>query len=106
LSALQQVEDALVRVQTEREANASLVSSVRDARTALNQSTRLYNAGLTDFLTVLTDERTVFSSRDALAESDLALVDDYISLFKALGGGWQTIQLDPPKPSRTAASNS
>jgi NodT family efflux transporter outer membrane factor (OMF) lipoprotein len=96
LSALQQVEDALVRVQTEREANASLVLSVRDARTALSQSTRLYNAGLSDFLTVLTDERTVFSSRDALAESDLALVDDYISLFKALGGGWQTIVLDPP----------
>jgi NodT family efflux transporter outer membrane factor (OMF) lipoprotein len=96
LSALQQVEDALVRVQSEREANRSLISSVRDARTALSQSTRLYNAGLTDFLTVLTDERTVFSSRDALAESDLALVDDYISLFKALGGGWQTIALDPP----------
>jgi NodT family efflux transporter outer membrane factor (OMF) lipoprotein len=96
LSALQQVEDALVRVQTEKEANASLVLSVRDARTALSQSTRLFNAGLTDFLTVLTDERTVFASRDALAESDLALVDDYISLFKALGGGWQTIQLDPP----------
>jgi NodT family efflux transporter outer membrane factor (OMF) lipoprotein len=96
LSALQQVEDALVRVQTERETNASLVLSVRDARTALSQSTRLYNAGLSDFLTVLTDERTVFESRDALAESDLALVDDYISLFKALGGGWQTIDLDPP----------
>jgi NodT family efflux transporter outer membrane factor (OMF) lipoprotein len=95
LSALQQVEDALVRVQTEQEANASLVSSVRDARTALSQSTRLYDAGLSDFLTVLTDERTVFESRDALAESDLALVDDYISLFKALGGGWQTIELDP-----------
>jgi NodT family efflux transporter outer membrane factor (OMF) lipoprotein len=96
LSALQQVEDALVRVQTERETNASLVLSVRDARTALSQSTRLYNAGLSDFLTVLTDERTVFESRDALAESDLALVDDTISLFKALGGGWQTIDLDPP----------
>jgi outer membrane protein TolC len=45
---------------------------------------------------VLTDERTVFASRDELAESDLALVDDYISLFKALGGGWQMIALDPP----------
>lgn len=96
LSALQQVEDALVRVETEKAANASLVASVRDARTALSQSTRLYNAGLTDFLTVLTDERTVFASRDALAESDLALVDDYIALFKALGGGWQHIVLDPP----------
>ena len=97
LTALQQVEDALVRVQTEKEANASLTLSVRDARSALGQSTRLYDAGLSDFLTVLTDERTVFAARDALAESDLALVDDYISLFKALGGGWQTIKLDPPE---------
>jgi NodT family efflux transporter outer membrane factor (OMF) lipoprotein len=101
LSALQEVEDALVRVETEKETNASLVASVRDARTALGQSTRLYNAGLSDFLTVLTDERTVFVSRDALAESDLALVDDYISLFKALGGGWQTIELDPPTEAVT-----
>jgi multidrug efflux system outer membrane protein len=105
LSALQQVEDALVRVQTEQEANASLVLSVRDARTALSQSTQLYNAGLTNFLTVLTDERTVFESRDAKAESDLALVDDYISLFKALGGGWKTIQLDPPTPGTSAAGH-
>jgi len=97
LSALQQVEDALVRVETDKAANASLALSVRDARGALDQSTQLYNAGLTDFLTVLTDERTVFASRDELAESDVALVDDYISLFKALGGGWQTIQLDPPE---------
>jgi hypothetical protein len=29
----------------------------------------------------------------------LALVDDYIALFKALGGGWQTVDLDPPAPT-------
>ena len=96
LSALQQVEDALVREQTERAANASLRASVRDAEKALSESTRLYNAGLTDFLTVLTDERTVFQSRDALAQSDLTLLLDDISLYKALGGGWQQIDLDPP----------
>ncbi len=100
LQALQQVEDALVRVETERETRASLVASVRDARAALDQSTRLYNAGLSDFLTVLTDERTVFASRDELAGSDEALVDDYISLYKALGGGWQEIVLDPPTPAK------
>lgn len=109
LAALQQVEDALVRVETEKETNDLLRASVRDARSALGQSTRLYNAGLSDFLTVLTDERTVFSSRDALAESDLALVEDYISLFKALGGGWRTIALDPPTINagdRSAAQSS
>ncbi|MCB8876024.1 efflux transporter outer membrane subunit [Acidisoma silvae] len=96
LSALQQVEDALVHVQSDREANASLAASVADAQKALDQSTQLYHAGLQDFLTVLTNERTVFASRDALAESDAALVTDYIALYKALGGGWQHVELDPP----------
>jgi NodT family efflux transporter outer membrane factor (OMF) lipoprotein len=96
LSALQQVEDALVHVQSDREANAALAASVRDAQKALDQSTTLYHAGLQDFLTVLTNERTVFVSRDALAQSDAALVTDYIALFKALGGGWQHVELDPP----------
>jgi NodT family efflux transporter outer membrane factor (OMF) lipoprotein len=103
LQALQQVENALVRAETEKEANASLIAAARDARTALGQSTRLYDAGLSDFLTVLTDERTVFAARDALAQSDLALIDDDISLFKALGGGWQTIVLDPPAPASASA---
>jgi NodT family efflux transporter outer membrane factor (OMF) lipoprotein len=96
LSALQEVEDALVRVATERETNAELAASVKDAENALQQSTQLYNAGLSDFLTVLTNERTVFAARDELAQSDFALVADYISLYKALGGGWQQVDLDPP----------
>lgn len=96
LAALQQVEDALVHVESDREANASLAASVQDAQKALDQSTRLYQAGLQDFLTVLTNERTVFASRDALAQSDAALVIDYIALYKALGGGWQQVELDPP----------
>jgi len=99
LAALQQVEDALVRIQTERQTHESLVASVSDAQKALDQSTRLYHAGLTDFLSVLTNERTVFAARDEVAQSDLALVTDYISLYKALGGGWQTVVLDPPEPS-------
>jgi multidrug efflux system outer membrane protein len=99
LTALQDVEDALVHLQADEAAHISLMASVRDARKSLGQSTQLYNAGLSDFLTVLTDERTVFASRDALAGSDLALVDDYIALFKALGGGWQTVDLDPPAPT-------
>lgn len=104
LTALQQVEDALVRVDTERVANASLRASARDAEAALAQSTRLYNAGLLDFLTVLTDERTVFQARDAVAQSDLALLLDDVSLYKALGGGWQRIDLDPPAAKPAAAA--
>jgi NodT family efflux transporter outer membrane factor (OMF) lipoprotein len=101
LTALREVEDALVHMQADQTAHASLASAVRYARKSLGQSTTLYNAGLTDFLTVLTDERTLFAARDALAESDLTLVQDYIALFKALGGGWQEIELDVPAAAST-----
>lgn len=96
LSALQQVEDSLVHVQTDREAQGALRASLDAAQSALAQSNRLYRAGLTDFLTVLTNERTVFAARDAVLQNDLALTTDTIALYKAFGGGWRDIVLDPP----------
>jgi NodT family efflux transporter outer membrane factor (OMF) lipoprotein len=106
LKALQEVEDALVRLQSDQQSEAALRASLRDAKTALDHASRLYNAGLTDFITLLTDERTVFASRDALANSQVAVLQDTIALFKALGGGWQKIDLDvlPPAPGAVAGS--
>jgi NodT family efflux transporter outer membrane factor (OMF) lipoprotein len=94
LTALQDVEDATVHLQSDRATEAELAASLKDAEAALDHATRLYNAGLTDFITLLTDERTVFASRDALANSQVAVLQDIIALFKALGGGWQHIDLD------------
>ncbi len=97
LAALREVEDALIRVETDRAAQASLEASLRDANTALKHAQRLYHAGLLGFLTVLTDERSVFTARNAVAGSDTAVVQDYIALFKALGGGW-TRKAVPDRP--------
>jgi outer membrane protein TolC len=83
-----------VHLQSDRATEAELAASLKDAEAALDHATRLYNAGLTDFITLLTDERTVFASRDALANSQVAVLQDIIALFKALGGGWQHIDLD------------
>ena len=39
---------------------------------------------------MLDAERTVLSSEDDLAQSHTSEVTDLITLYKALGGGWET----------------
>jgi outer membrane protein, multidrug efflux system len=49
----------------------------------------LYSGGKVDFLTVLDAERTLASTRAEVAGCRATLVNSQISLFLALGGGWQ-----------------
>lgn len=89
LTALQDVENALVAYAKEQQRRAALVDSVRYNRQALSLSTRLYNAGLTEFLNVLTAEQSVYVAENALAQSEAAVAIDLAALYKALGGGWE-----------------
>jgi multidrug efflux system outer membrane protein len=61
---------------------------VRANQTALELAQIQYNAGLTDFLTVLDSERTLAGDQDQLAQSQVRAITNLISLYKALGGGW------------------
>ncbi len=93
LQALAEVQNDLVHLQSDQQTHLALSAAYRDSQTALDHATLLYHAGLTDFLTLLTNERANFAAHDALAQNDLALVQDYIALFKALGG---TPEAAPP----------
>lgn len=46
-------------------------------------------AGLESFLTVLDAERSLAGLESQLAQSDAAVTSNQITLFKALGGGWE-----------------
>ena len=92
--AFRDVEDALVNFSTETERNGTLKLAASDSDQALDRATRLYGAGLTDFLKVLDSERTAFGAEDVEAQSRLAKVQDVIALFKALGGGWQDVAFE------------
>ncbi|GGF30001.1 RND transporter [Aliidongia dinghuensis] len=94
--AFRDVEDALVNFQTETERNGTLKEAAADSDLAQDRATKLYSAGLTDFLKVLDSERAAFAAEDLEAQSRLALVQDVIALYKALGGGWQGVDFDPP----------
>lgn len=91
LTALEDVENALVAYIKERDVREALARSVEENRRAVHISQRLYAEGLVDLLNVLDSQRNLFEAEDQLAESDRRLATDLVALFKALGGGWEGV---------------
>ena len=83
------VENALIAFTKEQEHRKALAAAVAANQKAVEVSMQLYVAGNTDFLNVLNAQRSLFATQDALVQSDAALVTDLVSLYKALGGGWE-----------------
>jgi outer membrane protein, multidrug efflux system len=88
LTALQDVENALIAYSKEKQHQQFLMDAVAANQKAVNLATQLYTEGQTDFLSVLDAQRSLFASEDALVQSTQNLVTDLIGLYKALGGGW------------------
>jgi NodT family efflux transporter outer membrane factor (OMF) lipoprotein len=91
LTALQDVETALVAYSKEQERKQSLSAAVTSNRKAVDLAMQLYVAGRTDFLNVLNAQRSLYISEDALVQSIRNQGTDLIALYKALGGGWEKI---------------
>ena len=88
LTALQEVENALIALNKEQEHRKALADAVAFNEKAVDLSVKLYTEGQTDFLNVLQAQRALFVTQDALAQSTQTVSTDLIALYKALGGGW------------------
>ncbi|WP_210557512.1 MULTISPECIES: efflux transporter outer membrane subunit [unclassified Pseudomonas] len=62
---------------------------LNQAQTAFNIAQSRYQAGAEDLLTVLETQRTLYAAQDQHAQLRLSRVQASITLYKALGGGWQ-----------------
>ncbi|HEX4120598.1 MAG TPA: efflux transporter outer membrane subunit [Verrucomicrobiae bacterium] len=89
LTALDEVENQLVAFANEWNHRQSLNEAVVQNRKAVDLSNQLYAQGTIDFLTVLDAERSLYASETALSQSKESISTDLVSLYKALGGGWQ-----------------
>jgi outer membrane protein TolC len=96
LSALQEVENALIASAKEEEHYRALREAVGANRKAVELATALYSQGSTDFLNVLDAQRSLYASENALIQSTGSLSTDLVALFKALGGGWSEEQEQKP----------
>lgn len=88
LTALRDVEDALVALRGDRERLLRLQAAAEAAGNAALLARQRYGSGLVDFQTVLETQRTQLSTQDSVATASAEVSADHIRLYKALGGGW------------------
>jgi NodT family efflux transporter outer membrane factor (OMF) lipoprotein len=104
LISLQEAENALVTYAQERNRHRALADEVAENQRSLDMANGLYAKGRINFLDVLDVRRSLYQSEDQLAVSDQAVSLDLIALYKALGGGWETMTREPAKELSTASS--
>jgi len=104
LNSLQEAENAVVAFAQEQNRHGALGDEVAENRRSLDMANGLYTQGSVSYLDVLDAERSLYQSEDDLAVSDQAVSIDLITLYKALGGGWETFAHDSAKEPSTASS--
>jgi multidrug efflux system outer membrane protein len=89
LTALKDVEDALVALQRDNERLATLRVAAEAADNAALLARQRYSGGVVDFQTVLETQRSQLSAQDSVASASADVAADHVRLYKALGGGWR-----------------
>jgi NodT family efflux transporter outer membrane factor (OMF) lipoprotein len=88
LTALSNVEDALVAARQTAEQQRRQQDAVATARRAFEFAQTQMSAGVVNILTVLNTEDALFSAQDELVQVNYLHLQALVDLFTALGGGW------------------
>jgi NodT family efflux transporter outer membrane factor (OMF) lipoprotein len=100
LTALRETEQALARADGAIRREAALGAALRAADNAARISRLRVQDGADSFLQLLDAERSRADARAAFALAQAQRADAQVTLFQALGGGWE----DAPAVSRTAVA--
>jgi multidrug efflux system outer membrane protein len=87
LYAFKEVEDALVDIKTYNKEIKSRQAHYNAAANAEKLSKQRYDKGVTSYLEVLETQRQAFESALNLSKTKQELLNSYIRLYKAIGGG-------------------
>lgn len=89
VQALKETEQALTGYAAELDRHTALAAARDHANQAYKLAHIQYQAGTASYLDLLTTETTLVNAEQALAASDQALSTDQVTVFQALGGGWE-----------------
>ncbi|RZN35622.1 efflux transporter outer membrane subunit [Bradyrhizobium sp. Leo121] len=81
-NALVAIRETTIRLKLQRDVVAS-------SQRAFQLAEQQLRAGTADIVTVLQTQQTLFQAEDALWQAQLARLQAIISLYQALGGGWE-----------------
>ncbi len=82
-NALFSIKQTAIKLQLQRQVVAA-------SRRAFDLAEQQLRAGTADIVTVLNTQLTLFQAEDALLQAQLARLLAIVSLYQALGGGWET----------------
>jgi multidrug efflux system outer membrane protein len=88
-NAFREVSTALVAHQKLAEVEKEQARSVAVYQEAVQLAKARYVAGLSSYVEVLDAEQQLFPAENALAETRFTHLSNFVSLYKALGGGWR-----------------
>jgi NodT family efflux transporter outer membrane factor (OMF) lipoprotein len=107
LNAVQQVDTSIDGYQAQQTRLDKLGAAMTAGERAVDLATARYDRGLTDFLNVVDAERQLYELQEQYAEAQVAQGEQFVQLYKSLGGGWQNYQAVPairrPQPAVIAA---
>jgi outer membrane protein, multidrug efflux system len=87
-TAFREVSDALAQRSTVSEQLLAQRSLVQASEDAWRLSDARYTRGIDGYLTVLDAQRSTYGAKQALIGTRLAQLNNGVTLFKVLGGGW------------------
>jgi outer membrane protein TolC len=110
LNAVQQVDSSLDAYEAQEYRMAKLTDAVTAGQRAVDLAAARYNRGLTDFLNVVDAEREFYDLQEQYAEAQVNQGEQFVRLYKSLGGGWESYRQVPairrPQPAIVAAFRS
>ncbi|MFX2611382.1 efflux transporter outer membrane subunit [Enterobacter mori] len=100
--AAREVDDAVVAYVNGIDETVLLSQSAETARRSLDIANTQYHEGLADFQRVLDSQQALFSQQERLVNSRGSHMRNIITLYKALGGGWEGYRQQPVVDNETA----
>jgi NodT family efflux transporter outer membrane factor (OMF) lipoprotein len=96
LNAVRQVDTSVDGYQAQQARLLKLGDALMAGQRAVDLATARYNRGLTDFLNVVDAERQLYDLQEQYATAQVAQGEQFVQLYRSLGGGWQNYQAVPP----------
>ena len=90
INAFADVETALGTIKSTSEQKTHQTEQLKQANIAFELAQRRYKEGAEDLLTVLNAQSTLYTVQDQLLQINFNYLQTIVSLYRALGGGWDT----------------
>jgi NodT family efflux transporter outer membrane factor (OMF) lipoprotein len=98
LDAVREVDTAVEAYAAQQESLRHLREAFTAARRAVSLAQQRFDRGLTDSLNVIDAQRQEFAIEQQYVAAQQNAAEQFVTLYKSLGGGWEDYQHVPPIP--------